>query len=161
MDDKPLTSIEDTDDTWSRVTCEKDDRTEYQCKRKASLFKTIYDDGRIEYRDRDQFICVDIHDGSTYILGLIDDVMQEKFPITFPYMPGNTIKVYCEDFLTDPKNGTFDTVGIIYCKTDDGKEDIKRYFKKSSNDSGWEEINFDEYMKRKVMADKLKESKDD
>lgn len=49
MDDKPLTSIEDTDDTWSRVTCEKDDRTEYQCKRKASLFKTIYDDGRIEF----------------------------------------------------------------------------------------------------------------
>ena len=161
MDNKPLTSIEDTDDTWSRVTCGKDDRTEYQCKRKASLFKTIYDDGRIEYRDRDQFICVDIHDGSTYILGLINNVMREKFPITFPYMPGNAIEVYCEDFLTDPKNGAFDTVGIIYCKTDDGKEDIKRYFKKSSNDSGWEEINFDEYMKRKVMADKLKESKDD
>ena len=84
MDNKPLTSIEDTDDTWSRVTCGKDDRTEYQCKRKASLFKTIYDDGRIEYRDRDQFICVDIHDGSTYILGLINNVMREKFPITFP-----------------------------------------------------------------------------
>ena len=35
----------------------KDDRTEYQCKRKASLFKTIYDDGRIEYRDRDREKC--------------------------------------------------------------------------------------------------------
>ena len=67
-------------------------------KEKHRCFKTIYDDGRIEYRDRDQFICVDIHDGSTYILGLINNVMREKFPITFPYMPGNAIEVYCEDF---------------------------------------------------------------
>lgn len=31
-----------------------------------------------------------------------------------PYMPGEPIKVYCEDFLTDKKNGDFDTVGVFY-----------------------------------------------
>lgn len=160
MDGNPLTPIEDTDDNWSSVVTRKGDCTEYQCKRKSSLFKTVYDDGRVEYTDIDRFIGVDIYSGATYSSYLIKKVMQEKFPITFPYIPGNAIKVYCEDFLTDPKNGDFDTVGIIYCQTDDGKEDIKRYFKESSNDSGWEEIDFDEYMKRKVIADKLKESKD-
>lgn len=158
IDDKPLTPIEDTDDVW-----DKDHERRYmnhvikQCLRRSSLFKYVYNDGRIEYHDNDQFICIDIHSGATYSLGLIRDVMSEKFPITFPYMPGNAIKVYCEDFLADLRNGDFDTVGIIYYQTDDGKEDIKRYFKALSNNSGWKEINFDEYMKRKVMADKLKE----
>ena len=159
MDGEPLTPIEDTDDTWSHIAGRKGDCTKYQCKRRSSLFKTVYDDGRVEYDDIDRFIGVDIYSGTTYSLGLIRKIMNEKFPISFPYMPGNSIKVYCKDFLTDPKNGDFDTVGIIYCQTDDGKEDIQRYFKESSNDSGWEEIDFDEYMKRKVMADKLKESK--
>lgn len=162
MDGNPLTPIEDVDDTWSDEPIYKsDDHVTYQCIRRSSLFKNVYNDGHVEYHDNHQFICIDIHDGATYTLGLIRNVMQEKFPITFPYMPGNAIKVYCEDFLTDPKNGDFDTIGIIYCKTDDGKKNINRYFKALSNDkagvfycssSGWKEINFDEYMKRKVMA---------
>ena len=160
IDNNPLTPIEDTDDVWDKDhEWRYKDHIRKQCLRRSSLFKYVYNDGRIEYHDNGQFICIDIYSGATYTLGLIRKVMSEKFPITFPYMPGNAIKVYCEDFLTDPKNGDFDTVGIIYCETDDGKEDIKRYFKESSNDSGWEEIDFDEYMKRKVMADKLKESK--
>ena len=87
-------------------------------------------------------------------------------------MPGNRIEVYCEDFLTDPKNGDFDTVGIIYCKTGDGKKNIRRYFKEYSNDTrhhsyngapiyGWREINFEEYLNRKANAKNLKESKND
>lgn len=162
MDDKPLTPIENTEDIWVKGRELKyDDHIAKQCTRMPSLFKCIYNDGRIEYHDNNQFICVDIHDGRTYLLKLIRDVMQEKFPIVFPYMPGNSIKVYCEDFLTDFKNGDFDTVGIIYCQTNNGKEDIKRYFKESSNNSSWEEISFDEYMKRKLIADKLKESRDE
>lgn len=149
----PLTPIEDVDDTWSDAPIYKsDDHVTYQCKRKPSLFKEVYNDGRVEYRDRDMFICVDIRSGATYTSGLVRKVMQEIFPITFPYMPGNCIKVYCEDFLTDPKNGDFDTVGIIYCKTDDGKKNIKRYFKASSNGDGWEEINFYHYIRRKRIA---------
>lgn len=157
-DGKPLTPIEDTEDVWKDPYKQRySDHTVMQCLRMPSLFKFIYDNGKIEYYDSNQFIGIDIHSGIPYSLGLIRDVMQKKFPITFPYMPGNTIKVYCEDFLAEPGNGDFDTVGILYCQTDNGKEDIKRYFKGLSNNSGWKEINFDEYMKRKVMADKLKE----
>ena len=158
----PLTPIEDVNDTWSDVPIYKsDDHVTYQCKRKSSLFKEVYNDGRVKYGDSDMFICVDIHSGATYTSGLVRKVMQKIFPITFPYMPGDTIKVYCEDFLTDPKNGDFDTVGIMYCKTDDGKKNIRRYFKVSSNDDGWEEINFYHYILRKRMAKKLKEIKND
>lgn len=166
-DRKPLTPIEDTNDIWTDPYKQRyRNHTVMQCLRMPSLFKYIYDDGRIEYYDNDQFICIDIHSGIAYSLGLIRDVMQKKFPITFPYMPRNTIKVYCEDFLAESGNGDFDTVGILYCQTDNGKEDIKRYFKGLSDntrrrsDNGWREICFSEYAKRKEMAKKLKESKD-
>lgn len=163
----PLTPIEDVDDNWYDAPIYKsDDHVTYQCKRKSSLFKEVYNDGRVKYRDSDMFICVDIHSGITYSLGLIRDVMQKEFPITFPYMPRNTIKVYCEDFLAEAGNGDFDTVGIMYYKTDDGiKKDVKRFFKGLSDksrhpyDNGWREINFEEYLKRKSNAKKLKESK--
>jgi hypothetical protein len=168
MDNKPLTPIEDTDDIWKDMYKQRyANHTVMQCLRMPSLFKYIYDDGRIEYYDNDQFIGIDIHSGISYSLGLIRDVMQKEFPITFPYMPGNTIKVYCEDFLAEPGNGDFDTVGIMYYQTDDGIKDVKRYFKGLSNntrhlsDNGWREISFSEYMNRKEMADKLKESKDE
>lgn len=160
-DHKPLTPIEDTEDVWEGLYRHKHaNYTMMQCLRMPSLFKRIYDDGRIEYYDNNQFIGIDIHSGTSYSLGLIRDVMQKEFPITFPYMPGNTIKVYCEDFLAEAGNGDFDTVGIMYYKTDDGvKKDVKRFFKGLSNDSGWKEITFDEYLMRKAAADKLKENK--
>lgn len=159
MDGNPLTPIEDTDDIWNKCF-DDDDHTTYQCIRRSSLFKNVYNDGHVEYHDNDQFICIDIHSGCTYSSGLVRKVIGKKFPITFPYIPGDKIKVYCEDFLTDPKNGDFDTVGIIYCISKDGKEDILKYFKESSNDLGWEEIDFNEYVDRKIAANKLKESKD-
>ena len=36
-------------------------------------------------------------------------------------------KVYCEDFLTDKKNGDFDTVGVFYAlKTENGIQEKNR-----------------------------------
>ena len=77
------------------------------------------------------------------------------FPITMPYMPGKPIKVYCEDFLTDKKNGDFDTVGVFYAeKTENGKQErieINRFFRapKLDEKGAWIEISKDEYMQRK------------
>lgn len=114
IDGQPLTPIEDTDDVWERVNSFEANKRTYQCKRQSSLFKDIYDDGRVEYHDVDHSYCIDIHNTScTYSNGLISKIIHEMFPITMPYIPIKPIKVYCEDFLVDEKNGDYDTMGIL------------------------------------------------
>lgn len=70
--------------------------------------------------------------------------MDEMFPISMPYYPGNPIKVYCEEFLTNRKNGDFDTVGVFYAvNPKDEMLGISWFIKES--DKGWTEIDEDEY----------------
>jgi hypothetical protein len=78
--------------------------------------------------------------------------MGELYPITMPYMPSDrAYKVYTEDFLTDPKNGDYDTVGILYVITPSmEKVEINRYFKEAPN--GFAEIDESEYVKRKMKV---------
>ena len=73
-------------------------------------------------------------------------------------MPGKPIKVFCEDFLTDCKNGDFDTVGIYYAlKYENGEEkriEINRFFRNPHDNEketykGWVEISKEEYEERK------------
>lgn len=152
IDGKPLTAIEDTNDIWNEVSCsyglDDDKMTSYQCKRMYSLFKDVYKDGTVKYHDNDQFVCVDINNpNSTYHSGLVGSIIHEMFPITMPYMPANKpIRVFCGDYLTDSKNGDFDTVGILYAVKPDGSQvDINRYFKGDRNDSDWVEISRSDY----------------
>lgn len=69
-----------------------------------------------------------------------------------PYVPSEKpIKVFCEEFLTDPKNGDFDTVGILHAKDEEGKSTaIYRYFKDDGYD--WKEIDAVEYIDRKKQT---------
>lgn len=163
LDGQPLTPIEDTEDIWEECSFGKKGTKEYQCKRMSSLFKTVYDDGRVAYSDVDQFVKVYIDDpDSTWHSSLIDRVMKELFPITMPYMPGKPIKVYCEELLTDPKNGDFDTVGIFYAlKEENGEQKrigINRFFREpfegEESKNGWVEIDYDEWCKRVEMHNK-------
>ena len=154
LDGKVLTPIEDTPDIWNDCA-----RYEYeigystqQCKRMSSLFKYIYDDGTVKYKDINRFVCADKDRPSlTWHSGLIDKILDEKFPITMPYMPSDRpFMVYCSEALTDPKNGDFDTVAIWYVKKPNGdREEINRFFKEGEDD--WIEIDATEYQKRKEM----------
>ena len=149
---QPLTPIEDTDDVWKecgRYPYQKD-YIAYQCKRMSSLFKYVYADGTIKYRDVDRYHGVNINDpNAPYHSGLIDTVMDKLYPITMPYMPADrAYKVYTEEFLVDPKNGDFDTVGILYVITPSlERVEINKYFKEAPN--GFAEIDEAEYVKRK------------
>lgn len=156
LDGQPLTPIEDTDDIWNKCSRPKDGPEVYQCKRMSSLFKNIYADGTVKYNNIDSSYCVSIHDSNnTYSSGLVRRIIDEMFPITMPYMPCRPIKVYCEDFLTDKKNGDFDTVGVFYAlKTENGiqeKIEINRFFREpEGNEEGsWTEISKEEYYERK------------
>lgn len=79
---KPLTSIEDTEDVWDNTTDFGGHRGEvanYQCKRMSSLFKYVYVDGSVKYRDVNRFYGVNLDNpNASYHSGLIDRVMEEK-----------------------------------------------------------------------------------
>lgn len=152
IDNKPLTPIEDTDDIWDYA----EDRTHnlgyysYQCKRMSSLFKHIYPDGTIKYKDVDSHYCIDVDTGISYHSGLVSRIIDELNPIQLPYYPpDNPIKVYCEEFLTDRRFGDFDTIGILYMVDPYGeKTEINRFFVETED--GWNEITQIEYDFRKV-----------
>lgn len=159
---KPLTPIEDTPDMWNQCGKYSDeDYTHYQCKRMGSLFKYVYPDGRIEYKDIDlgKGVLID-NQNLSFSSGLISKIAHELCPITMPYSPYDyPIKIYVEEFLTDPANGDFDTTGVIFAKMPDGTEKvINRFFKDYDESPHWKEIDAFEYGERKRKAEKLKEN---
>lgn len=161
IDGKPLTPIEDTDDIWNDVSEYRPEEgyRNYQCKRMSSLFKYVYDNGQIKYKDVNSFYCIDVNTHSTYHSGLVQRIMDEMFPISMPYMPGSPIKVYCSDLLTNRKNGDFDTVAIFYAIQPDGERvEINRFFKEGGND--WVEIDGVEYALRQEMDAHRKENEE-
>lgn len=153
---KVLTPIYDTDDVWE-VVRETDDEghdlTVYQCKRMSSLFKYV-ENGKIVYHDIDMFEEYVINDDDYLINGPAIRLIKDRFPITMPYMPKNkpyTVNVY--EYLSDPKNGDFDTIGIVDVTTPDGdKIPINEYYKEREVNSEWEipwaKIDEDEYNER-------------
>lgn len=153
IDGKPLTPIEDTDGIWRECTRNGCDYKTYQCERMSSLFKDVYNDGTVAYSDVDRIICCDINDPkNTWYNGFVRNIVDEMFPITMPYMPeSKSYKVYCEEFLTDPKNGDYDTLRVMYVVTPNGdRVGINRYFK--DGETSFDEITFEEYMERSKKA---------
>ena len=164
MDDQPLTPITDADFfSVKRGTevypLESDEylkkrglKSELQCPRMSSLFRTETLDGQVSYHDIDRYYYVDIENPSdTY--GTSADFLDKMFPITMPYKPekGKYV-IYAQTFLSDTKNGDFDTKGIIYMETPNGERiDIGIYL--TEKDGKMTEITKDEYnrlMERRV-----------
>lgn len=149
IDGKPLTPIEDTPDVWGDCIDRGKDFVSYQCSRMSALFKYVYDDGTVKYKDIDSNYAVNVDSDVSYHSGLVQRIMDELYPVTMPYCPPNKpTKFVCEEFLTDRKNGDFDTVGVLYCVRPDGeKVEINRFFQEAEH--GWDEIDETEYNKRK------------
>lgn len=158
IDGRPLTPIVESMDSWNETHHDDDGSPHYQSKRMSSLFKNVRGDGSYKYEDIDASYCVDIHTKSTYHNGFVQrEIFDKMFPVTFPYMPTDPSKIFCEDLLTDPKNGDFDTIGVFYIlKPEYGGKvnqiDINRFFKESGE--GWAEITAEEYAERKILYQK-------
>jgi len=153
IDGKPLTPIEDTPDVWSEITGQEGEKIIYQCKRMSSLFKYVYTDGTVKYSDNNFYYCIDVDEGYSYSSGIAGRVIEEMFPIAMPYYPIEPYRVYCQDILTDRKNGDFDTKGILYAiKPNDERVEINRFFKEDKDT--WAEINREEYEERKSLSAK-------
>ena len=150
IDGSPLTPIEDREDIWNEITRNKKDNIIiYQCSRMSSLFKYVYENGKVTYSDIDRSYCFDItKPDMRYSSGLVKNIIDEMFPIIMPYSPANErIKVCCEQFLYSPDGGDFDSVGILYVDDPDNKRiNVSRYFKEEDNK--WVEIEFTEHINR-------------
>ena len=73
-----------------------------------------------------------------------------------PYFPSkNPIVVHCREGLIDPKNGDYDSLGILYAIESDGtRNEINRFFKEHNNE--WNEIDkteFDSRICNKIMQE--------
>lgn len=155
IDGKPLVPIEDTDDIWEE--CGRRDRDEakiYQCLRMPSLFKDVYPDGTVKYSDNNRVVMVEMNSETYWHSGFINRIVDEIFPLTMPYMPADDpYKVYCEECLTDPKNGDYDTLAVHYILKPDGERvDVNRYFKEGNMFYGWDEISKEEFDERKKIS---------
>lgn len=152
IDGKPLTPIEDTEDIWEFIW-EHDGVKTYQCERMFSLFKDVYPDGSVQYNDNNRVVCYEISAPNiSFYSGLIRKITDDMFPITMPYWPkDNPYKVYVEEFLTDPKNGDYDTMGVLYAITpENDKIDINRFF--GASEGEMREISEQEYKERKELS---------
>lgn len=150
IDGEPLTPIEDTEDAWNEARFFKEGCKTYQCKRMSSLFKDVYEDGRVEYTDVDRFICRDLESKfAGWHNGWVDKIVGEVYPITFPYV-AEKYRVYCREHLVDRKNGDYDTLAILYVENKYGEtRDIYRYF--AETEDGWDEICEGKWRKRVRM----------
>ena len=151
MRHEPLTPITDDDFEGGNLIYDDEDlasmglKSEIQCPRMSSLFRKETIDGKVTYCDVNRAYCVNIETPSDTFSSSADNIVDELFPIKMPYLPEKEkYKVYVQTFLTDRKNGDFDTRGIIYLITPDGKRiDINRYYTEKNGEMV--EISKDEY----------------
>lgn len=167
----PLTGIEDNEEDWelfdtggsfnSAINGARPRCSTYRCKRRSSLFKEITynretgEVDKVKFTDIDRCVCVDIASGNQYQGRIGRVVLDEMVPITMPYSPVGTIKIYTEDFKSyEDCDGDFDTVGIFYFRMDDGRMvDVRRFFKEDRNTHQMVEINKTEYFARRKKRD--------
>lgn len=158
MNGKPLTPIEDTDDNWDPVY-EHDGITGYQCKRMSSLFKEVLPDGTVRF-SANNYYCVDEKTGTTYTGGGAAQVLEQFVePITMPYYPPTKdYEIHTREYLTDRKNGDFDTKVYLYIICPDGKRiDVNKAYKDYRQE--WKEISKDELSAR-IFQHEIREKKE-
>ena len=91
---------------------------------------------------------------SVAVLEIMEDhptrLIDKMYPITLPYFPADKkFKIIVEEFLTDEKNGDFDTVGYLQLILPNGKVvDLNGYFKDGPD--GMVRIEQAEYEERKA-----------
>lgn len=121
IDGNVLTPIEDREEDWNE--CGFSDGKTYQHKRYSKLFKTITDDGTIEYKDNGLYS--EEENGFSCHFGFVDDILRQMYPvtITFPYMPPDKPYVArIETFLEGHPEvkGSFDHIRIYEVIEPDG-----------------------------------------
>ena len=152
MDGMPLTPIEDVPEVWSdELSASEDKGKQFQCKRMYSLFKYVHEDGTVTYNDTNRVSLHELTTDTFWHSGMASKLVNEMFPVIMPYRPSSKpYIVEAEEYLTDRKNGDFDTVSYLnIIKPDGEKISINRYF--ADAEDGMHEITLYEFQKRYKM----------
>jgi len=153
LDEQPLTPIADIPEVWNLIH-ETDEFCEFQCRRRSTLFKKVYKkDNRVTYHDNGRVVCrgeySPQHAGFTcqFYNGFISRLIEDKYPITMPYIPTKPYVVKVSDFATNGAVGEFDTMFVKSVIHPNGRvETLNWYFKETSN--GFINIDVNEYLAR-------------
>lgn len=145
---QPLTAIEDVPDSWELAFKDENGREVHQCTRMSSLFKRFDENGMPRYSDHNRFVAHEVGSSVCFHSSLINTIAEEMFPIEFPYIPYDKPYIFTvREFLSDPKNGDFDTVHIVSVETPNGYSiKLDRYF--GEVDGEWKELKKDEFHER-------------
>lgn len=152
IDGKPLTPIEDTENMWNFTHGDEKRGKHYQCKRMSSLFKDVTEGGVVSYTDINRYYCVSKDNPTvSWHNGFVGKIYDAMYPLTMPYMPSaRADEIICEELLTDPKNGDYDTLAILYINRANGERvEVNRYFKEGG--TSFIEISLEEYKEREAM----------
>lgn len=152
IDGRPLSKLEESPDIWSdKIVAENEKGKLFQCVRRTSLFKHIHDDGSVSYSDVDRVTMHEMNTGTYWHSGFITQMIDEMFPITFPYCPPKKkYVVHVANYLTDRKNGDYDTMHIVSIDCPDGTHNyLDRFFKDTKD--GFAEIDKEEFEERVQM----------
>lgn len=127
LDNRPLTPI--TDEDFVNQTSIYDDKEEYQCPRMSSLFKTVYEDGSVEYSDVDRAYSFDAEfPDDTFTCGFDTNFLNKLIPITLPY-DGTSTKYKIKVQRFDTKDGV-EYRAILSITDPDGKViPIDKYYR--------------------------------
>ena len=143
LDNRPLTPI--TDEDFVNQVSIFDDREEYQCSRMSSLFKTVYEDGSVEYSDvnRDYSFDAEFPD-DTFTCGFDTDFLDRLIPITLPY-DGTSTKYAIKVQRFDTKDGG-EYRAILSITDPDGKViPVDKYYRIDDKGSEHKEIAKEEF----------------
>lgn len=147
---QPTTPLEDNEDDWTRIYSTKDYDT-YFHKKCRGIYKDISKDGKnVKYIDIERVYGLEEGSIIAYHSGFLDDIVNEYFPIKFPYLPREVIyRVNTETYLIDEKNSNFNIKAILSIEpsNSDTIVPVNRYF--IEHDENIIEIKIDEYIKLK------------
>lgn len=163
VDRLPLVAIEIYSDHWENSQKLEDGTVIAHAKGYGSLHKIIDPNRKISFHDDRRVKCVNVLSETQipYLSYFIRDIIDEMYPIRFPYYPiDKPLIVLVESFACDPDNETDDTLAILCVTRPDGKtqDPINRYFKQdASTNNEIVEICQSEYDYRKELWNKRKE----
>ena len=143
LDNRPLTPI--TDEDFNGTTSISSKHEEYQCPRMSSLFKTVYEDGSVEYSDVDRAYSFDAEfPDDTFTCGFDTNFLDELIPITLPYNGTSTkYKIKIQRF--DTKDGV-EYRAILSITDPDGKViPVDKYYRIDDKGSEHKEIAKEEF----------------
>lgn len=143
-EDRPIETASELCMNWRRVVNSDESRS-------VAVLEIMEDHPTVTYSDvnRVQLINKESPD-IPFRNGFGTRLIDKMYPITLPYFPADKkFKIIVEEFLTDEKNGDFDTVGYLQLILPNGEVvDLNGYFKDGPD--GMVRIEHAEYEERKA-----------